>query len=284
MKKFLTPFFIALMAIGFTGCGDSQPAPNVETENIKMGMLKNLNATEQKYEEIMQKFENNANIKLAHHQVIFYDNLSTMKSDIESGKIQEISTYTFLIDYLMGKDSRYQMAKNHFGKKKQLDNFAFAIRAEDTALKISINAVLEDMQNSKELDRIQNTYINRLDYIADPPAVAFEKFDGADTIKVGVTGDLPPMDLILADGTPAGFNTALISEIGKRLQKNIEIVKIDSASRAEALTSRKIDIAFWAIIPINAQDENLADIDMPNGVELTAPYFQDEVAHIEFNQ
>ena len=73
----------------------------------------------------------------------------------------------------------------------------------------------------------------------------FETFDGADTIKVGVTGDLPPFDYMTEAGEPEGFNKVILAEIGKRIGKNIELVSIDSGSRAIALSSGQIDVVFW---------------------------------------
>ena len=70
-------------------------------------------------------------------------------------------------------------------------------------------------------------------------------FEGADTIKVAVTGSLPPMDYVGPDGAPAGFSTAVLAEIAKRLGKNIEIVVVDSVGRAAALASGVVDAVFW---------------------------------------
>ena len=90
---------------------------------------------------------------------------------------------------------------------------------------------------------IQNelkAYINR-----DPVAKDLPKFEGAQTIKVGVTGDLPPMDFVASNGKAAGFNIALLTEIANRAQVNIELVQIETGSRAMALSSGKVDAVFW---------------------------------------
>ena len=59
------------------------------------------------------------------------------------------------------------------------------------------------------------------------------------------TGALLPMDYVAADGTPAGFNTAILAELGKRLNVNIELVQVDSLGRASALVSGQVDLVFW---------------------------------------
>jgi polar amino acid transport system substrate-binding protein len=102
---------------------------------------------------------------------------------------------------------------------------------------------------------------------------------GAEKLKIGVTGDLPPLDLTLADGKPAGFSTAVLAEISKRLGKNIELVPIDSAARASALSSNRVDVVFWVAVP---KDSEIipADVDTPKDVELTKPYYEDLIVHV----
>ena len=53
------------------------------------------------------------------------------------------------------------------------------------------------------------------------------------------------MLLCAADGTPAGFNTAVLSQISARTGKNIELVQVDSVGRAMALATRNVDVVFW---------------------------------------
>ena len=58
--------------------------------------------------------------------------------------------------------------------------------------------------------------------------------------------DVPPIDYIDPSGTPAGFNTAVLSEMGRRLGKNIELVQVySSIRRSLALSSGTADAAFW---------------------------------------
>ena len=137
------------------------------------------------------------------------------------------------------------------------------------------------MKSDGTLDNLIKTYITDAK-VGKIAKVEIPKFDGAQTIKVGVTGDLPPLDLVLEDGSPAGFNKAILAEIAKRLNKNIEIVHIDSGARAAALASNQIDVIFWAIIP--DLEGFPKDIDKPEGVEFSVPYFKDNVAHIKLKK
>lgn len=126
------------------------------------------------------------------------------------------------------------------------------------------------MKNNGALAAIENKYINEFD-INNIATVEFENFDGAETITVAVTGDMPPIDYIAADGTPAGYNTALLAEIGKRLHVNIKLVNVDTGARVSALTSGRADVVFWFQ---SNMDSSIPAIDVPSGVILSEPYYQ----------
>ena len=96
----------------------------------------------------------------------------------------------------------------------------------------------------------------------------FETFEGAETIRVAVTGDLPPLDYISEDGSPAGYNTALIAELGKRMRINIDILNIESSSRTLSLITGVADVIFWYLY-----GENYVVTDMANGIQLSDPYY-----------
>ncbi len=199
----------------------------------------------------------------------------------EAGNIDAISTYKSVAEYILAKNSHYGIANVEW-INGLADNFCFAVRAEDTALKADLDKVIGEMKADGSLNKLIDYYITNAIKDKNPPSVDIPKFDGAEVIKVGVTGDLPPLDLILSDNSPAGFNTVLLAEIAKRLNKNIELVQIDSGARAAALNADQIDVIFWAVVP---DSDNLpADIDKPNGIEFSEPYFKDDVVHLQLKK
>ena len=90
------------------------------------------------------------------------------------------------------------------------------------------------------------------------------------------------LDYVLPDGRPAGFNTAVLSEISERIGKNIELVQIESAARAAALTSGQVDVVFWVVVPADGSDRP-KDFDTPAGVAVTEPYYQDAVVNVNLS-
>lgn len=263
-----------LAGVIFAGCGDDSTAkPN---EDVKIGMITHLNASEQKMNEILKFAQEKAGVKIIKHSITYYDSLTNMQMGLESGNVNEISTYKSVADYLTGKVGKFEVLSNHSTKLK--DSFSFAVLKDNTELKNQLNSTLDDLKADGTLEKLTKTYITDLQPGEEPPAVEIEKFEGAETLKVAVTGDLPPLDLVLADGKAAGFNTAMLAEIGKKLHRNIELVNVDSAARATALTSKNVDVMFWAILP--ADDDRPGDMDKPEGIEFTEPYFTDEIVHI----
>ncbi|MBQ6738109.1 MAG: transporter substrate-binding domain-containing protein, partial [Synergistaceae bacterium] len=99
--------------------------------------------------------------------------------------------------------------------------------------------------------------------------ITFEKFPDAETVKIAITGDMPPIDYIAADGTPAGFNTAILAEIARRLKINIEFVNVTSGARAAALSSGRVDGVFWFWY----EKVSGSFRDVPENVVLTEPYY-----------
>jgi ABC-type amino acid transport substrate-binding protein len=124
------------------------------------------------------------------------------------------------------------------------NGYAFMLKEENVALRDELDAQITAMKEDGTLQKLIDEHIIKVSEGGEPEAIAFEKFEG-NPIKVAVTGSLPPMDYVAADGSFAGFNTAVLAEIGKRLQKNIELVQVDSIGRALALSEGTVDVVFW---------------------------------------
>ena len=287
-KKAVKVLLSCLMAGAlFTGCGGGggdKPAAEksaVPTGNIKLGMITHLNATEARMDEILKMVEEESKVPVSNYTVTYYDNLKLMQMGIESGGVDQISVYKSVGNYVVANNDKYEVVSD-LTLKTLSDNFCFALRKEDAELKADLNKAIEEMKADGSLEKLANDYIVNVDKGKEPPAVELPMTDGAQSIKVGVTGDLPPLDYVSADGKAAGFNTALLAEVAKRSGKNIEIVDIDSGARAAALASKQIDVIFWVVVPNG--DKIPADIDTPEGVELSEPYFKDNVEHLKFKK
>ena len=287
-KKAVKVLLSCLMAGAlFTGCGGGggdKPAAEksaVPTGNIKLGMITHLNATEARMDEILKMVEEESKVPVSNYTVTYYDNLKLMQMGIESGGVDQISVYKSVGNYVVANNDKYEVVSD-LTLKTLSDNFCFAVRKEDTALKADLDKVINEMKADGSLDKLAKEYVTDIEKGKEPPAVEIPMTDGAQIIKVGVTGDLPPLDYVSADGKAAGFNTALLAEIAKRSGKNIEVIDIDSGARAAALSSGQIDVVFWVVVPTT--NKVPTDIDKPEGVELSEPYFKDDVEHLKLKK
>ncbi|MBQ7215124.1 MAG: transporter substrate-binding domain-containing protein [Synergistaceae bacterium] len=129
------------------------------------------------------------------------------------------------------------------------------------------NAAIKAMNEDDTLLLLKAKYVGHTRDDMQP--ITFEKFPNAETVKIAVTGDMPPIDYIAADGTPAGFNTALLAEIGKRLKVNIELLSVNAGARAAALSSGRADGVFWFWYDKTTKTPR----DVSAGVSLTEPYY-----------
>ncbi|MBQ6900504.1 MAG: transporter substrate-binding domain-containing protein [Firmicutes bacterium] len=182
---------------------------------------------------------------------------------IQNGQVDAGSTHVYNakyicarnddLDYIVGKTMAASMVfVKGSGLKSEIDQAIAALKADGT------------------IDNLVDTWLSDEAMKSDPQPAVLETIPGADTIKVGISGVLAPMDYATADGKPGGFNVALIGEISKHIGKNVEFVNIDPDSRFLALSSGTIDMFFW----------NFYNTFITEDYEISEPYLEDNGALI----
>ena len=230
MKRFLAIILAGLMLLSLVACGGKD---NV----VKIGVLEGSGMDSMRSEEHWTHLDipNSTNT-----ETIYYSNLSAALMDLESGKIFGLGVEGCVADYIVARNEKVVASK----KNDAMTNFSMMTLDTNKEVYDILNNAIKEMKADGTLDTlIENelkAYINR-----DPEAKDLPKFDGARTIKIGVTGDLPPMDFVAANGKAAGFNIALLTEIANRAQVNFELVQIETGARAISLSSNKVDAVFW---------------------------------------
>jgi len=221
---------------------------------------------------ILEAFHNNR------HVIHFYYNLASMLMALNAGHVREISLPESTAKYILKNNPEYLKLFSII----MPSSLSFGFRGENSELCGEFNKAIASMKEDGTLKALEEKYINA-ENISD--AASFEKFDGAGKITVAVTGDMPPIDFIAADGTPAGYNTAVLSEIGRRLKKNIDIISIEAGARSAALSSMRADVIFWyrstkgmtfpKEIEFNGENPvNAVMNDATEGVILSEPYYE----------
>ncbi|MBQ6774243.1 MAG: transporter substrate-binding domain-containing protein [Synergistaceae bacterium] len=235
-----------------------------ERKVITLGLLSKMNSSEERFAEVWKRTfaPDNEALEII---VRFYDTLSAMQMALNSGEINQMVLPDAIAKYVMAMNPDYEAAlvlrSNGMG-------LAFGFRDDDTELQKEFNRALTYMRNNWILAAIEGVYIASPNG-ETPAPVKFKYFDGAPAIKVAVTGDLPPIDFIAPDGTPAGFNTAVLAEIGMFLKRNIELVNVDSGARTAVLASGRADVVFWYEVDTSGKIQS----DVPDGVILSDHYY-----------
>ena len=198
--------------------------------------------------------------------VTFYDSLMLMQMALSRSEIDVLVAPECVGEYMLRTNPNYKLRGLMINKIPTLLAFGFLEEKKD--LRDRFNKAIEDMEREGTIVILTRDFISGPGAM-NPYAVEFEHFDGAETINIAVTGEQPPLDYVSSDGKPAGFNTAILAEIGKRLRVNINIVIVETGSRVMALNSGRADVVFWFQVFPN----NLAQLDIPAGVITSTPYY-----------
>jgi len=271
MKKIIS-LFLALMLL--LGC--VQIAAAEETE-LAVGVLSMLNMTEEQYlaysegRVLAMKYLSKKGAYLSDRDLflrpkpptraVFYDRLTDLTMALESGAIGNARLPQSTAAYVCAHNDKLKQ-RGTFSLQDADDitklvayrlgvSFSFLLLEDRAALRDEIDQALTSMKEDGTLAAlVQACILDAAD--KDPEPLEFPQTDG-ETIKVAITGELPPMDYVAPDGTPAGFNAALLAELGARMNKNFELVQVGSSGRSLALSEGLVDMVFWT----NGLDERL---------------------------
>ena len=269
-KKLLAVLLAGLMLLSLAACGGKDDV-------VKFGVLEGVGMEAfhtGEHDEHMKK--DNVNTDKPKERVN-YGSLSSALMDLESGKIAYVVVEASTANYVAAHNDK--IVATEIVNNSIKANFSMMTMDSNTEVYNILNNAIKAMKEDGTLDKlIENelkAYIN-----SDPTPKDLPHFDGARTIKVGVTGDMPPMDFVAANGKAAGFNIALLTEIANRAQVNIELVQIETGARAMALSSGKVDAVFWTK---NTECSKCGSVaaETIEGTLVTDSYFSDYAARIE---
>lgn len=258
MKKFLCLIFVLVFSASAFAADD----------DFTVGVLAQLNMSEEEYDNYVKKSRENVGFSFFVHsedKIRYYDSLLTMQMALNAGEVQEVKLPGMVGEYLVNSNPAYSISAVSMSRPTYL---AFGFLEKNTALRDTFNKVLKELKEDGTIEKLRLRYIENF-RTAGLNLIQVPKFDGTDTIKVALTGDLPPIDFVAPDGTPAGFNMALISEIGKRAKLNLDVSDIEAGARSAALASGRADVILWYRVTENYEHQP----DVPSGVILSEPYY-----------
>ncbi|NLS84891.1 MAG: transporter substrate-binding domain-containing protein [Ruminococcaceae bacterium] len=192
-----------------------------------------------------------------------FASLNAMLLELKAGRVDFLRLPNSVANYIAATDDTLKYV---VGVREQ--HYHMAARTEDAALCDELSNAFQELKADGTIDKLVEEYITNAN--GNPTNSTLKHIDGAETHIVAVTGDLPPLDYISADCTPAGFNVALLNAISEKTGCNFELVQMDAAARLTALQSGKVDLIFWLACSGTAENDPQTD-----GITLTVPYFEE---------
>ena len=265
MRKTISTILAILMVLFVSlPAGLAEEAPVQKYGNI--GRLSKLNITEDQLNDVLKDIM----VYSICNRYVFYDSMTDMIMALNRGDIVVLETDQNTVRYIASRNDQIVGRPPYMNPNMLV--FCMLLRADDAELRDQISACLAGMEEDGTIEALRQTYIENVIAGEDPGAIEPQVFPGARTIRVAVTGDRPPMDYVSEGGQPIGFNTALIAEIAKRLNMNVELVSVTCPARGIALATGVCDVVFWMEVGDfeNWEGANLED--QPENTVVTAPY------------
>ncbi len=249
-----------------------------EGSEMRFGMLTNLTLSEEELNEVTDRIKTEEPdsrfpmLKEYDVETAYYHSLSELLMALDAGYIQLAVVDEPTVQYVLSRNDAYAEFQP---LADQPIAYSMLFLEEDAELCDSFNEAIKAMEDDGTLDALVETYIDGVVAGEDPEAVAFPAFEGAETVTVAVTGDVPPMDYVDDAGDAAGFNTAVLAEIAQRLGVNIELVQVDSGARTLALSSGRADAVFWVKKHISSDTS-----EAPEGTVESEPYYTTQLCDL----
>ena len=273
----------ALMAVMLCGCACAEDA-------VRLGILGYMGTSEEAFQKGFDDFRANISpeklpadthsypfirqLLERRREVHFYGSLMTMLMGLRSGKVDEVILPESTGRYVMNMNSNYQ-GESYTSMFTLRLSFGFLEGNE--ALRDEFNAAISAMKEDGTLSALENEYVHNPEHKIR--SLEPENFPGAETVTVAVTGDMPPLDMFAGDGKPAGYSTAILTEIGRRTRKNMRFVNTNAGGRSNALTSGRADVLFWCKTTDNTVIDDMPEnvhalfSENPEGIILSEPYY-----------
>lgn len=233
MKKIVS-LLLAILLLGSFALADA-------ASDAKLGLLKLMGVDGDIWtatiNEHMKKFHDQDAVTM--DNAIYYDSLTELLSALDSGEVKAISTNNSIARYITTRTDLYTMLENG---GNSMGGYSMMVPGDAQETLALLNDAIAAMKADGTLNALQENYLygDACNEVVQIPA-----FEGAATIRVAITGDLPPVDHVDENGLPMGFSSALLAEIANRAQVNIETVLVENTQRTDALSSGNADALFW---------------------------------------
>lgn len=153
-------------------------------------------------------------------------------------------------------------------------SLSMVVTAANEALGAQLNEAIAQLKEDGTLALLAGSMLG-----GQPPAVPEATLAG-EPLRVGVTGDIPPVDYVDEAGNPAGYNVNLMQQIAAVLGRPVEFTQVNKGAAITALMTNRIDILFWQEQALSEEVSSMVG-DLTSAVFLTDPYLEVSITAIE---
>ncbi len=187
-------------------------------------------------------FESLLGVKLQNYHS--YQDVFETLSALRSNEIQAAWFPDVTVNYLLQMEKGLKEVPTPDSEQPRLE-FAMAVKPDRTQLLDELNSALASLKKDGKLQELQEYYVTNASAAAKyTPSDMEEIIDSNQTLYVGVTGAVWPIDLVDIELEPYGFSVALMNEIGKLLHKDVQFVTLRNDTAFSSLMGGKVDLLF----------------------------------------
>ena len=167
------------------------------------------------------------------------DDFITALAALDNKKVSAIWVADVTADYYCRTGNYRSISPEETaGKGSERLQFAFAFRPEDTALRDIANELLDGLEADGTLDRLYDYYVNGVESSCLCP-----EFDNdGKTIYVGITGTVPPLEMVDAEGNVSGMAVELSKYLANYVGLNVKFVVLDNETAFARLMNGRVDM------------------------------------------
>ncbi len=123
------------------------------------------------------------------------------------------------------------------GKGEERLQFAFVFRPEDTALRDKMNEMLNSFEQNGMLEKLRRHYIYGEEGVSECTMDSKGK-----TIYVGITGTVPPLEMVDIRNRVSGMAVELAKYFGAYTELKIKFVVLDNETALASLMNGQVDM------------------------------------------
>jgi polar amino acid transport system substrate-binding protein len=174
--------------------------------------------------------------KLPNAKFKYFNSVIDAALAVKAGKADAAAYDEPILKNIAAKNSGLVVLKDMI----TVDNYGFAVRLEDKALKTTIDEMLQELKRDGTADRMTQRWFPKTGSPAPMPEIASSGTNGV--IRLGTASVTEPFSFVDGSGKIVGYDIELARYVARKLNKRLEIVNMDFGGMIPALISGKVDM------------------------------------------